>query len=104
MYRQFDPVPLTNSINAMFLPSQCLSNVSDDGQTTTQHSVYIGYFATIDIWVTISAPVVRKATTQIHRPNCKKMLGNRLRRWANIIPLSSYYRLNQKYNRKYHYL
>ena len=31
------------------------------------------------------------------------MLGNRLRRWANIIPLSSYYGLNQKYNREYYY-
>ena len=39
------------------------SNVSDDGPTTTQHSVYIGYFAVIAIGVTISSPV---ATTQIH--------------------------------------
>ena len=65
---------------------QCSSNVSDDGPTTTQHSVYIGYFATIAVGVTISSPVVRKATTQTHWPNCESMSGNRLRRWPNIIP------------------
>ena len=35
---------------------------------------------------TISSPVVRKATTQIHWPNCEIILGHSLRRWANIIP------------------
>ena len=26
-------------------------------------------------------------TTQIHWPNCEILLGRRLRRWANIIPI-----------------
>ena len=65
---------------------KCSSNVSDDGPTTTQHSVYIVFFAAIAIGVTVSSPVVRKATTQIHWSNYEVMLGNRLRRWANIIP------------------
>ena len=60
--------------------------MSDDGPTTTQHSVYIDYLTAIAIRVTILSPVVRKATTQLHWPNCEIMLGNRLRRWANIIP------------------
>ena len=40
----------------------------------------------IAIGVTISSLVVRKATTQIHWPNCEIILGHRLRRWANFIP------------------
>ena len=63
---------LQKSLDCPPMLLQCWSNVSDDGPTTTQHSV----------WVTISS----QATTQIHWPNCEIMLGHRLRRWANIIP------------------
>ena len=63
-----------------------LINVSDDGTTTTLHSLYIGYFPAIAIGVTILSPVVRKTTTQIHWPNCEIMLSHRLRCWANNVP------------------
>ena len=69
--------------------NQCYFNVDPTCLTMAQQQpsimyVYIGYFAAIAIGVTISSPVARKATTQIHWPNCEIMLDHRLRRWENI--------------------
>ena len=66
--------------------NQCWFNVDPTCLTIAQHSVYIGYLAAIAIGVTISSPVARKDTTQIHWPSCEIMLGHRLLRWANNLP------------------
>ena len=89
--------PLQHWPNARFFYISVYSNhwtanqccVSDDGPTTTKHSVYIhSHFAAIAIGVTISSPV-RKATTKINWPNCEIMLGHHLQHWASIIPTKS---------------
>ena len=63
---------------------QCRSIVFDAGPTLKQNWVIVPVCSDCHTWDALP-PERLLPSTPIHWPNCKIMLGHRLRRWANII-------------------
>ena len=80
--------------------------VHDAGPTLHQHWVCCilrGSTAALLCWVTLYSPVTKShyPDNTIHSSNADVMMGHRLWRWANIIPILSLWDLNHEYNRGY---